>query len=47
MLDSAETKRRLERALSDLEVEWLPDAGHAVIGQTGVIDDFLRRKLLG
>ena len=45
MLDSAETKRRLETTVADLEVKWLPDAGHALVGQTAVIDDYLRRKV--
>src|SRR5688572_31457409 len=42
MLDSAETLQRLETAVSDLDVEWLPEAGHALVGQTQVINEYLR-----
>ena len=45
MLDSAETLRRLERNAADLEIKWLPDAGHALLGQTAVIEEYLRRRL--
>jgi pimeloyl-ACP methyl ester carboxylesterase len=43
MLDSSETRRRLETHLPHIEVRYLPDVGHAVLGQTAVIADFLRR----
>jgi pimeloyl-ACP methyl ester carboxylesterase len=46
MLDSAETLHRLEAAVSLLQVEWLPDAGHAVTGQAQVIDEYLTGQLL-
>ncbi len=43
MIDSAETRRRLETAVAALEVRWLPDTGHAVVGQAAPIEDFLVR----
>jgi hypothetical protein len=43
MIDSAETRRRLEAAIATLEVRWLPQTGHAVVGQTAPIEDFLLR----
>lgn len=46
MLDSAETLQRLQAAIPNLEVKWLPDAGHVLAGQTRVIDEYLRRQLL-
>jgi pimeloyl-ACP methyl ester carboxylesterase len=43
LLDAAETRRRLELAIPGIEVRWLPDAGHAVLGQTVAIQEFLTR----
>jgi len=44
MLDSAETRQRLAAAVPDLEVIVLPDIGHAVVGQTAPILEFLERR---
>jgi pimeloyl-ACP methyl ester carboxylesterase len=44
MIDSAQTRRRLEHAVPAVEVRWLADAGHAVLGQTAPIEDFLLRN---
>jgi pimeloyl-ACP methyl ester carboxylesterase len=44
MLDSAETRTRLEAAAADLEVQELPGVGHAVVDQTGPILEFLLRR---
>jgi len=44
MLDSAETRNRLEVAAADLEVLGLPGVGHAVVDQTAPILEFLRRR---
>ena len=41
MLDSAETKARLEHTVPNLNVRYLPEAGHLVVGQTAPILDFL------
>lgn len=41
LLDSAETKRRLERHAPDGEVIYFQDAGHFIPGQTGRIVAFL------
>jgi len=45
MLDSAETRRRLESAVPNLEVRELADVGHMVVDQTAPILDFLRRTM--
>jgi len=42
LLDSADTKRRLEAFAAHAEVRYLPEAGHFIRGQTAVILDFLR-----
>ena len=42
MLDSRDTKRRLEQTTPHAIVHLLPDAGHGLRGQTAVILDFLR-----
>jgi pimeloyl-ACP methyl ester carboxylesterase len=47
MLDSAETRRRLESTVPRLEVRWLPESGHTIVGQTVPIADFLRRAHQG
>ncbi len=43
LLDSAETKRRLESNVPHAEVRYLPEAGHLLSMQTEPILDFLRR----
>ena len=43
LLDSAETKRRLESNVPHAEVRYLPEAGHLLPMQTEPILDFLRR----
>ncbi len=43
LLDSAETRRRLERNVARAEIHYLPDAGHYLRGQTERIHEFLRR----
>jgi pimeloyl-ACP methyl ester carboxylesterase len=43
LLDSAETKRRLERNVPHAEIRYLPDAGHLIIRQTAPILEFLLR----
>ncbi len=47
LLDSAATKRRLERNLPHAEIRYLPDAGHFIPGQTAAILEFLRRAVAG
>ena len=44
MLDSAETKQRLERTASRLTVRFLPERGHLVGDQTTAILEFLRSR---
>lgn len=41
LLDSAETKRRLEQNAPRADVRYLPEAGHFIRGQTGAILEFL------
>ena len=41
MLDSAATKRRLERTVPTAEVTMLPDTGHVITGHTGRVVKFL------
>lgn len=43
LLDSAETRARLLANVPKADVRWLPDVGHAVVGQTETILGFLRR----
>jgi|SRR5262245_24477460 len=43
LLDSAGTKRRLERTVPQAEIRYLPEAGHFVFGQTAPILEFLGR----
>jgi pimeloyl-ACP methyl ester carboxylesterase len=43
LLDSADTKRRLERSVPHAEVEYLPDAGHMLVNQTAPILAFLQK----
>jgi pimeloyl-ACP methyl ester carboxylesterase len=42
MLDSDETKARLEAHAADVQVRYLPEVGHAVVGQTAPILEFLQ-----
>jgi pimeloyl-ACP methyl ester carboxylesterase len=42
LLDSAQTKRRLEKLVPDARVKYLPDAGHLITGQTAEILEFLK-----
>lgn len=44
LLDSAQTKRRLERNVPDAEVVYLPETGHFIPGQTARIISFLSRE---
>jgi pimeloyl-ACP methyl ester carboxylesterase len=46
MIDSEETLQRLQATVSNLQVEWLPEASHMLIGQAQVIDEYLAGKLL-
>ena len=41
ILDSAETKERLERAVPHATIRYLPDLGHGVLGEHASIFDFL------
>lgn len=41
LLDSAQTKRRLEQRVPKVEVVFLPEAGHFIPGQTSKILEFL------
>jgi pimeloyl-ACP methyl ester carboxylesterase len=41
LLDSAETRQRLERNVPDAEIRYLPEAGHLLRGQTVPILEFL------
>jgi pimeloyl-ACP methyl ester carboxylesterase len=43
LLDSAETKRRLEGSVAHAEVHYLPEAGHFIPAQTAPILEFLSR----
>jgi pimeloyl-ACP methyl ester carboxylesterase len=43
MLDSTGTHRRLADVLPHADVRLLADAGHVILGQSGVVHDFLRR----
>ena len=43
LLDSAQTKKRLERYVPKAEVVDLPEAGHWIPGQTGKVMEFLLR----
>jgi len=46
LIDSAETKARLERNVAHAEVRYLPEAGHALPRQTDAILDFLLAHVL-
>jgi pimeloyl-ACP methyl ester carboxylesterase len=43
MLDSADTARRLSRAVPHAQISLLPDVGHFIPNQTKPILDFLLR----
>jgi pimeloyl-ACP methyl ester carboxylesterase len=43
MLDSAETRARIEGNAARAEVLWLPGVGHRIVGQTAPILEFLRK----
>jgi pimeloyl-ACP methyl ester carboxylesterase len=43
LIDSDESRERIESNVARAEVRYLPDAGHVVIAQTAPILDFLRR----
>jgi hypothetical protein len=44
LLDSAETRDRLQRNVAGAEVHFHPDLGHFIPGQTGVILEFLLHR---
>jgi hypothetical protein len=41
LLDSAQTKRRLESLVNGAQVVYLPEAGHLIAGQTARVLSFL------
>lgn len=43
MLDSDDSRRRVQAALPAAQILYLPEVGHVILGQTGPILDFLRR----
>lgn len=45
MLDSCETRERIQSHVPRAEVRWLADAGHRIADQTAPILEFLRRTL--
>ena len=45
MLDSSETRERIERHVSRAQVLWLAESGHRIVGQTAPILEFLRRSV--
>jgi pimeloyl-ACP methyl ester carboxylesterase len=47
ILDSAETKRRLESAVPSAEISYLPGVGHGVFGERERMFDFLTNKARG
>lgn len=42
LIDSDDTRRRLDRNIPHAEVRYLPEAGHFIPGQTAAILEFLR-----
>lgn len=44
LLDSAQTKRRLEQQTAGAQVVYLPDAGHLITGQTARVLEFLQDR---
>ena len=47
LLDSAGTKRRLERHAPLADVRYIPDAGHFLRGQTAPILEFVTASAIG
>ena len=45
LLDSAQTKRRLERHSPNVQVVYLPDAGHLIANQTLGILEFMQAQI--
>src|ERR1700722_2975008 len=45
LIDSAETKQRLERNVPHAEIRYMPDLGHFISSQTAPILDFLSKSL--
>ncbi len=45
LLDSAQTKKRLEHCAPDAHVVYLPDAGHLIAGQTKMVIEFLKGRV--
>jgi pimeloyl-ACP methyl ester carboxylesterase len=46
LLDSADTRRRIEALVPNGEVNYLEEAGHFIPGQGGVIAEFLQRGVI-
>jgi pimeloyl-ACP methyl ester carboxylesterase len=46
LLNSAASKRRLERNVPHAEIRYFPEAGHFIPGQTAAILEFLRKRLV-
>ncbi|HUI79606.1 MAG TPA: alpha/beta hydrolase [Bryobacteraceae bacterium] len=46
LLDSEETKRRLQATVPHAEIRWLAETGHLIAGQTAPILEFLRRPAM-
>jgi pimeloyl-ACP methyl ester carboxylesterase len=44
LLDSADTRRRLEACVPHAEIAWLPEGGHLLVGHAERIRDFLLRS---
>jgi pimeloyl-ACP methyl ester carboxylesterase len=42
MIDSTETRNRVTTNIATAQIEYLPDAGHALFGYTKAVDTFLR-----
>jgi hypothetical protein len=45
LLNSAETKLRLERNVPHVEIRYIPEAGHFIRNQTHAVLDFLCREV--
>jgi pimeloyl-ACP methyl ester carboxylesterase len=43
IIDSAAVRQRLERTVPQAEIRFIPEAGHFIPGQAGVVRDFLTR----
>jgi pimeloyl-ACP methyl ester carboxylesterase len=44
ILDSADTRRRLEACVPHAAIAWLPEGGHLLVGHAERIRDFLLRS---